>query len=124
MQIGQEGCFSVISYQMNACEREGVLTIHLISPWLYKTEILSFYKESTTLFRGNQNIRYWSYYYIHPQTGEQYQITLQDAKTHLDNWIKARGQGWDLPSTGPQVVLGPIIPTVFLFEKPRRHLGR
>ena len=109
---------------MNACEREGVLKIHLISPWLYKTEILSFYKESTTLFRGNQNMRYWSYYYIHPQTGEQYQITLQDTKTHLDNWIKTRGQGWDLPSTGPQVGLGPIIPTGFLFEKPRRHLGR
>ena len=83
-----------------------------------------FYKEGTTLFQGNQNIRYWSYYYIHPQTGEQYQITLQDAKTHLDNWIKTGGHGWDLPSSGPQVGLGPIIPKVFLFEKPRRHSGR
>ena len=124
MQIGQEGCFSVTSYQMNACEQEGVLTIYPISPWLYKTEILSFYKESTALFRGNQNIRYWSDYYIHPHTGEQYQITLQDAKTHLDYWIKTEGQGWDFPSIGAQVGLGPIIPMVFLFEKPRRQLGR
>ena len=78
---------------MNACEREGVLTIYPISPLLYKTEILSFYKESIALFQGNQNIRYWSYYYINPHTGEQYQTTLQDAKTHLDNWIKTGGQG-------------------------------
>ena len=56
--------------------------------------------------------------------GEQYQITLQDAKTHLDNWIRTEGQGWDLPSLGPQVGLGLIIPTVFLFEKPKRQLGR
>ena len=71
---------------------------------MYKSEILSFYKESTTLFRGNQNIRYWSYCYIHPQAAEQYQITLQDAKTHLDNWIETRGQGWEFPSSGPEWV--------------------
>ena len=109
---------------MCACEREGILTIHPITPWIYKTEILSFYKEGTALFRGNQNIRYWSYYYIHPQTEEQYQITLQDAKIHLDSWIETRGKGWELPSLEPRVGLGPIIPTVFLFEKPRRQLGR
>ena len=109
---------------MNACEREGILTIYPISPWLYKAEILSFYREGTILFLGNQNVRYWSYYYNHPQTGEQYQITLQDTKTHLDNWIRTEGQGWDLPSFGPQVGLDPIIPTVFLFEKPKRQLGR
>ena len=116
--------FLVTFYPMNACEREGILTIYPISPWLYKTEILSFYKESTVLFRGNQNVRYCSYYYNHPHTGEQYQITLQDAKTHLHNWIRTGGQGWDLPSIGPQVGLGPIVLTVFLFEKPKRQLGR
>ena len=109
---------------MCAGEQKGILTIYPITSYVYKTEILSFHKEGTTLFRGNQNIRYWSYYYIHPQTGEQYQITLQDVNTHLDNWIKTRGQGWDLPSSGPKVALGPIILIVFLFEKPRRHLGR
>ena len=66
---------------------------------MYKTEILSFYKESTSLFQGYQNIRYWSYYYTHPQTGEQYQITLQDVKTNLDSWIETRGKGWELPSS-------------------------
>ena len=110
---------------MCACEREGILTIYPITPWIYKTEILSFYKEGTTLFRGNQNIRYWSYYYIYSSiTGEQYQITLQDTKTHLDSWIETRGEGWELPSSERRVGLGPIIPTVFLFEKPKRQLGR
>ena len=109
---------------MCACEREGILTIYPVTPWVYKTEILSFYEEDSVQFRGNQDIRYWSYYYIHPQTGEQYQITLQDAKTHLDNWLKSRGDGWELPTVEPKVGLGPIIPTVFLFEKPRRHFGR
>ena len=109
---------------MCACEREGILTIYPITPWVYKTEILSFYEESSVQFRGNQDIRYWSYYYIHPQTGEQYQITLRDAKTHLDNWLKSRGDGWELPTTEPKVGLGPIVPTVFLFEKPRRHFRR
>ena len=113
-----------ISCQMCASEREGILTIHPITPWIYKTEILAFYKEGTALFRGNQNIRYWSYYYIHPQTGEQYQITLQDTKIHLDSWIETRGEGWKLPSSEPRVGLGPIILTVFLFEKPGRQLGR
>ena len=91
---------------------------------MYKTEILSFYKERTELFRGNQNVRYWSYYYIHPYTGEQYQIPLQDAKTHLDSWIRTRGEGWEFPSVEPQIGLDPITTTVFLFDKPKRHWGR
>ena len=124
MQKDLEGYFSAIFCQMCACEQERILTIYAITPWVCKTEILSFYKESTSLFRGNQNIRYWSYYYIHPQTGEQYQITLQDVKTHLDSWIETRGEGWELPSSETRVGLGPIIPTVFLFEKPKRQLGR
>ena len=49
---------------------------------------------------------------------------LQDAKTHLDSWIETRGEGWKLPTSEPQVGLDPIIPMVFLFEKPKRRLGR
>ena len=109
---------------MCACEQRGVLTIYPVTPWVYKIQILSFDKESNDTFRGDQNVRFWSYFYIHPQMKEQYQITLQDAKAHFDNWIQTRGQGWELPSVEPQVGFDPIIPTVFLFEKPRRHFGK
>ena len=109
-------------YQMCACEQQGLPTVYPVTPWVYKTEVFSFYRERTDLFQGNQSVRYWSYYYIHPQTGEQYQITLQDTKAHLDSWIQTRGKGWKLPSTEPREGLDPIIPTVFLFDKPRRPL--
>ena len=110
-----------ISCQLCACEQKGILTIYPVTPWVYKTEILSFYKERTELFRGNQNVRYWSYYYNHPQMGEQNQIALQDDQTHLDSWIWTRGEGWEFPAMKPQVGLNPIIPTVFLLEKPKRQ---
>ena len=57
---------------MCACEEKGLLTVYLVTPWVYKTEVFSFYRERTDLFRGNQSVRYLLYYYIHPQTGEQY----------------------------------------------------
>ena len=122
--ISLEGYFSATSCQMSVCEQMGILMVYPVSPWVYKTEVLSFYKERTETFRGNQNVRYWSYYYIHPQTGEQYQITLQDTKIHLDNWVQTREEGWELPSAEPRVGLDPIIQTVFLFDKPKRPLGR
>ena len=109
---------------MYAYEQKGILTVYPVTPWVYKTEVLSFCKERTELFLGNQNVRYWSYYYIHPQTGEQYQITLRDAKTHFNSWVQTRGEGWELPLVGPQVGLEPIILIVFLFDKSRRHPGR
>ena len=56
--------------------------------------------------------------------GEQYQITLQDAKIHIDNWIQTKEEGWELPSVEPRIGLNPIVPTVFLFHKPKRPLGR
>ena len=109
---------------MCAYEQKGILMVYPVTPWVYKTEVLYFYKERTKLFQGNQNIRYWSYYYIHSHPGEQYQIALQEAKTHLDSWIQTRGEGWEFPSTEPRVGLDPIIPPVFLFDKPKEHQGR
>ena len=78
---------------MCAYAQKGILTIYPVTPWVYKTEVLSFYKERTETFWGNQNVRYWSYYYIHPQTEEQYQISLLDAKSHFDSSVHTRGQG-------------------------------
>ena len=95
--IGLEEYFSPTFCQMSVCEQKGILTVYPVTPWVYKTEVLSFYKERTETFRSNQNVRYWSYYYIHPQTGEQYQITLQDTKTHVDSWLQTKGEGWKLP---------------------------
>ena len=51
-------CFSVTFCQMCAYEQKGILAIYPVTPWVYKTEVLSFYKEGTELFRGNQNVRY------------------------------------------------------------------
>ena len=118
------GVFSLATCLMCACEQKGILRIYPVTPWVYKTEVLSFYKERTETFLGNQKIRYWSYYYIHPQMEEQYQITIWEAKTHFDSWVQGREQGWELPPVGPQVGLDPIVPTVFLFEKPKRCLSR
>ena len=82
---------------MCACEQKGILTIYPVTPWVYKTEVLSFYKERTETFRGNQNVRYWSYYYIHPQMEEQYQITLQDAKPILIVGSRLEDRGGNFP---------------------------
>ena len=49
--------------------------------------------ERTELFWGNQNIRYWSYYYIHPQTRKQYQIMgkrTTDPRNRINQQIKAK----------------------------------
>ena len=56
--------------------------------------------------------------------GKEYHITLQDAKTHVDNWIQTKGERWEPPLVEPQIGLNPIILTVFLFDKPKRPLGR
>ena len=74
--INQGEYFSLTFCQMCAYKQRGILTVNPVTPWVYKTEVLSFYEERTQLFWDNQNVRYWSYYYIHSQTGEQYQITL------------------------------------------------
>ena len=47
--------------------QQGILRLYPVTPWVYKTVLASFYKESTKTFKRNQTVRYWSYY-IHPQT--------------------------------------------------------